>query len=58
MSKRSCFYDLKIFDKKTAGGAIKNKIKQNEQLAGELHKPIIKNFKKGIFIISRQYLRC
>ena len=35
------------------GGAIKSEIKQNEQLAEELHKPIIKNFlkKKSIFII-------
>ena len=42
----------KIFDKKTAslldkytiGGSIKNEIKLNEQLAEELHKPIIKIF--------------
>ena len=35
----------KFFDKKTAGGAVKS-IPQNEQLAEELHKPIIKNFLK------------
>ena len=34
-----------FYDKKTAGGTIKQ-IKQNEQLAEELHKPIIKTFKK------------
>ena len=36
----------KIFDEKTAGGAVKNKILQNEKLAEELHKPIITKFKK------------
>ena len=35
----------KIFDKKTAGSAIKS-MPQNEQLAEELHKPIIRKFKK------------
>ena len=33
--------------KKTAGGAVKNKIMQNKELAEELHKPIIRKFKKG-----------
>ena len=32
----------KIFDKKTSGGVIKSMSYQ--QLANELHKPIIKNF--------------
>ena len=38
----------KCFDKKSASGSgvANNQIKQNLQLAGELHKPIIKNFKK------------
>ena len=36
----------KIFDKKTAGSGIKL-MPQNEQLAAELHKPIIRKFKKG-----------
>ena len=44
----------KFFDKKTKGSGITNlanksamkSIPQNEQLAGELHKPIIKTFKK------------
>ena len=39
----------KFFDKKSASGSgiANNEIKQNPQLAGELHKPIIRNFKKG-----------
>ena len=42
----------KFFDKKSAGSGIvnnndvNNDIKQNLQLAEELHKPIIKKFKK------------
>ena len=35
-----------FFDKKTAGGAIKNEITSNKELAEELHKPIIRKFKK------------
>ena len=35
----------KFFDKKTAGSGIKF-MQQNEQLAEELHKPIIRKFKK------------
>ena len=35
----------KFFDKKTAGSGVKS-ILQNEQLADELHKPIIRKFKK------------
>ena len=35
----------KFFDKKTAGSGIKF-MPQNEQLAEELHKPIIRKFKK------------
>ena len=38
----SIVYDL--FDKKPKG--INNEIKQNEQLAEELHEPIIKKFKR------------
>ena len=34
----------KFFDKKSKGGSVNNEIKQNEQLAEELHKPIIKKF--------------
>ena len=36
----------KFFDKKTSGGAIKNKIKQKKQLVEELHNPIIRKFKR------------
>ena len=37
----------KSFDKKSKGGGIANdEIKQNLQLAKELHKPIIRKFKK------------
>ena len=36
-----------FFNKKTKGsGVANNRIKQNLQLAKELHKPIIRNFKK------------
>ena len=48
------FTNKKIFDKKSASlvnksttfTSIKNEIKQNEQLAEELHKPIVTKFKK------------
>ena len=33
----------KFFDKKNSGGAIKNENMSNKELAGELHKPVIKN---------------
>ena len=42
----------KSFGKKTAGSGIKY-MPQNEQLAGKLHKSIIRKFKKRKFI---QYL--
>ena len=47
----------KFFDKKTAGSSIKS-TPQNEQLAEELHKPIIRKskLKKSVFSIQRQYL--
>ena len=32
----------KFFDKKSKGAGIKNEIKENQQLANELHKPIRK----------------
>ena len=34
-----------FFDKKTLGGAIKSKIKQNEELTKELHKPLLENLR-------------
>ena len=36
----------KFFDEKSKGSGIKNEIKENQQLANELHKPIIRKFKK------------
>ena len=36
----------KFFGKKLKGAGIKNEIKKNQQLANELHKPIIRKFKK------------
>ena len=43
----------KLFDKKSTGSGIKNKIKQNQQLANELHKRIIRKClkKKSLFFI-------
>ena len=36
----------KFFDKKSKGGGVNIEVKHNEQLAKELHKPIIRKFKK------------
>ena len=36
----------KVFDKKYGGGGTNIPLEFNEQLAKELHKPIIRNFKK------------
>ena len=41
----------KVFDKKSKGAGIKNEIKKNQQLNNELHKPIIRKFKKGRCIL-------
>ena len=43
----------KFFDKKSTGGSVNIPLEFNEQLADELHKPIIKNFakKKSLFWI-------
>ena len=35
-----------FFDKKSKGAGIKNEIMENQQLANELHKPIIRKFRK------------
>ena len=40
----------KFFDKKTSGSGANDKIKQNQQLAEELHKPIIRKFQKRKYI--------
>ena len=41
----------KFFDKKTRGTGIKNEVRENQQLANELYKPIIRKFKnkKSVF---------
>ena len=36
----------KFFDKKSKGAGIKNEIKENQQLANELHQPIVRKLKK------------
>ena len=50
----------KFLDKRTSGSGIKNKKMSDQQLAEELHKPLIKNFKKkeSTLIFYRQYLGC
>ena len=40
------FMVYKFFDKKSKGSGVNIQVKHNEQLAKELHKPIIRNFKK------------
>ena len=42
----------KFFDKNSKGSGIKNETKQNQQLANELHKPIIRKVKKRIVYSS------
>ena len=47
----------KFFDEKTAGRGVT--IPQNEKLADELHKPIIKKFKKRkVYSTFKDYLGC
>ena len=46
ISKRITSMVYKSFDKKSKGAGIKNEIKENQQLANEFHKPIIRKFKK------------
>ena len=38
---------FKFFDKKSKGTGIKNEVKENGELEKELHKTIIRKFKKG-----------
>ena len=42
----------KFFDKKSKVSGVKIEVKHIEQLAEELHKPIIRNFKKEQFILD------
>ena len=44
----------KFFHKKSKGSGITNI--SNYHLANELYKPVIKKFKKSVFVIQRQYL--
>ena len=55
ISKRACFYVYKFFEKKksallsdesVSGSGVNIEIKPSKQLAEELHKPIIRKFKK------------
>ena len=49
----------KFFDRNFSGSSVNNKIKQNQQLAEELHKPVVKDLKKkSLFFIERQYFGC
>ena len=41
----------RFFDKKYTGSGIINEIRQNQQLANELHKPIIRKKKESLFFI-------
>ena len=36
----------KLFDKKSSGIGVESEIKYNQQLAEELHEPIVRKFKK------------
>ena len=48
----------KIFNKKTEGSGIKS-LSQNQQLAEELQKPLIRKFRKiRLYSAFRQYLGC
>ena len=42
----------KSFEKKSKGAGIKNEIKENQQLANLLHKPIIRKFKRRKVYVS------
>ena len=45
-TKSISFYGLQVFYKKISCGAINNEIKQNQQLANQIHKGIIRKSKK------------
>ena len=46
ISRRIASMVYKFFDKKSPGSGVNIEVKHNEQLAKEIHKPIIRNFKK------------
>ena len=48
------FFDKKsasLPDKSTSGNGVNIEVKHNEKLGGELHKPIIRNYRNGLFWI-------
>ena len=48
-----------FFDKKVSGRTVKSEIISNKELAEELHKPIIRKFRKKKYTnLYRQYLGC
>ena len=47
---------FKSFDKKIWGGGIKNDNMPNQELAEELHKPIIRKFKNWIVVLADMQL--
>ena len=49
---RTCFYGLQIFCKMSKGSVVNIKVKDNEQLAKELYKKVIRNVKKEQFILD------
>ena len=48
----------KFFDKKTSGSVNKNDSISNQQLAEEVHKPIVRKLKKSTLNFYRQYVGC
>ena len=50
--RRLAYIVYKVFDKKSTGSSVNIPLEFNEQLAKELHKPIIRNFKKEQFILD------
>ena len=46
----------KFFDKESAGSGVNIPLEFNEQLAKELHKPIIRKFKKEKFILDLEII--
>ena len=46
----------KFFDKKSKGSGFNIEVQHNEQLAKELQKPIIRNFKKEQFILDSKII--
>ena len=46
-----------FFDEKSKGSGVNVEVRHNQQLAEELHKPIVRNFKKStVYSRSRDYI--